>query len=413
MTTAASDRTADPTSDDLDVPSVTARHFGLAVVALAMGGFAIGTTEFVTMGLLPQISRGVDVSIPTGGHVISAYAIGVVVGAPLLAFLGARLPRRALLVALMAAFAVGNGVSALATSYEQLMLARFAAGLPHGAYFGVASLVAASRARPSRKGRAVSQVMLGLSVANVVGVPAATLLGQELGWRAAFWAAAGLAVVTLGLVAWFVPSCPGDAEASGRRELGAFKVPQVWLTLLAGAVGFGGMFAVYTYIAPVVTDVSGLGERSVPVYLLFFGLGMVAGTWIAGIMADWSIFRSLIIGGVGMAATMLLFWATAPHGWAALPVVFLITVLGSVLVVNLQLRLMDVAGDAQTLGAAMNHASLNVANALGAWLGGLVIAAGYGLRAPALVGLALSLAGVVILLVSARLHVRGRAVHGS
>jgi DHA1 family inner membrane transport protein len=407
MTTAAADTPA-----DLEAPSVTARHFGLAVVALAMGGFAIGTTEFVTMGLLPQIASGVDVSIPTGGHVISAYAVGVVVGAPLLAFLGARLPRRALLIALMAAFAVGNGVSALATSYEQLMLARFAAGLPHGAYFGVASLVAASMARPSRKGRAVSQVMLGLSVANVIGVPAATLLGQELGWRAAFWAAAGLAVVTLGLVAWFVPSCPGDAGASGRRELSAFKVPQVWLTLLAGAVGFGGMFAVYTYIAPVVTDVSGLGERSVPVYLLFFGLGMVAGTWVAGIMADWSIFRSLIIGGVGMAATMLLFWLTAPHGWAALPVVFLITVLGSVLVVNLQLRLMDVAGDAQTLGAAMNHASLNIANALGAWLGGLVIAAGYGLRAPALVGLALSLAGVVILLVSARLHVRGQTVTG-
>ena len=409
MTTDTSALPADP-SADLDVPSVTARHFGLAVVALAMGGFDIGTTEFVTMGLLPQISRGVDVTIPTGGHVISTYAVGVVVGAPVLAFLGARLPRRALLVALMAAFAVGNGLSALATSYEQLMLTRFAAGLPHGAYFGVASLVAASMARPSRKGRAVSQVMLGLSVANVVGVPAATVLGQELGWRAAFWAAAGLAVVTLAAVAWFVPSCPGDADASGRRELSAFRVPQVWLTLLAGAVGFGGMFAVYSYIAPVVTDVSGLGERSVPVYLLFFGLGMVAGTWVAGIMADWSIFRSLIIGGVGMAATMLAFWVTAPHGWAALPVVFLITVLGSVLVVNLQLRLMDVAGDAQTLGAAMNHASLNIANALGAWLGGLVIAAGYGLRAPALVGLVLSLAGVVILLVSARLHVRGRAV---
>ncbi len=408
MTTAAADTPA-----DLDAPSVTARHFGLAVVALAMGGFAIGTTEFVTMGLLPQISSGVGVSIPTGGHVISAYAVGVVVGAPLLAFLGARLPRRALLIALMTAFAVGNGVSALASSYEQLMLARFAAGLPHGAYFGVASLVAASMAPPSRKGRAVSQVMLGLSFANVIGVPAATLLGQALGWRAAFWAAAGLAVVTLALVAWFVPSCPGDAGASGRRELGAFAVPQVWLTLLAGAVGFGGMFAVYSYIAPVVTDVSGLGERSVPVYLLFFGLGMVAGTWLAGIMADWSIFRSLIIGGVGMAATMLAFWVAAPHGWAALPVVFLITVLGSVLVVNLQLRLMDVAGDAQTLGAALNHASLNIANALGAWLGGLVIAAGYGLRAPALVGFVLSLAGVAILLVSARLHVRGRAVTGA
>ena len=409
-TTAATDLSAESSQGDLDVASVTARHFGLAVVALAMGGFAIGTTEFVTMGLLPQISAGVGVSIPTGGHVISAYAVGVVVGAPLLAFLGARLPRRALLVALMAAFAVGNAVSALAISYEQLMVARFAAGLPHGAYFGVASLLAASMARPSRKGRAVAQVMLGLSVANVLGVPAATVLGQELGWRAAFWAATALAVVTLALVAWFVPSCPGDASASGRRELAAFKVPQVWLTLLAGAVGFGGMFAVYTYIAPVVTDVAGLGERAVPIFLLSFGLGMVAGTWIAGIMADWSIFRSLLIGGVGMAATMLAFWVAAPHGWAALPVVFLITTMGSVLVVNLQLRLMDVAGDAQTLGAAMNHASLNVANALGAWLGGLVIAAGWGLRAPALVGLALSLAGVAILLVSARLHVRGPAV---
>ena len=408
-TAPATELPGEPSSEDLDVPSVTARHFGLAVVALAMGGFAIGTTEFVTMGLLPQISAGVDVSIPTGGHVISAYAVGVVVGAPLLAFLGARLPRRALLVALMAAFAVGNGVSALATSYEQLLVARFAAGLPHGAYFGVASLVAASMARPSRKGRAVSQVMLGLSFANVLGVPAATLLGQELGWRSAFWAAAGLSVLTLALVAWFVPSVAGDADASGRRELAAFKVPQVWLTLLAGAVGFGGMFAVYSYIAPVVTDVAGLGERSVPIFLLSFGLGMVAGTFVAGAMADWSIFRSLIIGGVGMAGTMLAFWVAAPHGWALLPIVFLITVLGSVLVVNLQLRLMDVAGDAQTLGAAMNHASLNLANALGAWLGGLVIAAGWGLRAPALVGLGLSLAGVAILLLSAALHVRGRA----
>ncbi|MEO5662911.1 MAG: MFS transporter [Nocardioides sp.] len=399
------------TSDapELDhTPVVRARHFGLAVLALAMGGFAIGTTEFVTMGLLPQISAGVEVSIPTGGHVISAYALGVVVGAPILAFLGARLPRRALLVALMVAFAVGNAASALATSYGALMAARFAAGLPHGAYFGVASLLAASMASPARKGRAVAAVMLGLSVANVVGVPAATWLGQNLGWRTAFWVVTALGVVTLALVLAFVPSCPGDSEASGRRELGAFKLPQVWLTLVAGAIGFGGMFAVYTYIAPTVTEVGGLGESAVPVFLMSFGLGMVAGTWLAGVMADWSIFRSLLIGAAGMGATLMLFWLTAPGGWLALPVVFLITALGSVLVVNLQLRLMDVAGEAQTLGAALNHASLNVANALGAWLGGLVIAAGYGYRAPALVGVALSVAGLVVLVLSAVIHRRNR-----
>jgi DHA1 family inner membrane transport protein len=218
MTTTAA--TADLSADELDVPSVTARHFGLAVLALAMGGFAIGTTEFVTMGLLPQISSGVDVSIPTGGHVISAYAVGVVAGAPVLAFLGARLPRRALLVALMAAFAVGNGVSALATSYEQLVVARFAAGLPHGAYFGVASLLAASMARPSRKGRAVSQVMLGLSVANVIGVPAATVLGQELGWRAAFWAAAGLALLTLAAPGTARPAGDASSPPSASRRCG-------------------------------------------------------------------------------------------------------------------------------------------------------------------------------------------------
>lgn len=387
-------------------PAVRARHFALAVLALAMGGFAIGTTEFVTMGLLPQISAGVGVSIPTGGHVISAYALGVVVGAPVLAFLGARLPRRGLLIGLMAAFALGNAMSALATSYGGLVLARFAAGLPHGAYFGVASLVAASLASPARKGRAVASVMLGLSVANVVGVPAATWMGQHLGWRSAFWAVTALGVLTLALVAAYVPSVVGDKEASGRRELRAFALPQVWLTLLAGAIGFGGMFAVYTYIAPTVTDVGGLAESAVPVFLLSFGLGMVAGTWLAGVMADWSIFRSLLIGSVGMAASLLLFWLLAPYAWASLPVVFLITALGSVLVVNLQLRLMDVAGDAQTLGAAMNHASLNIANALGAWLGGLVIAAGAGYRAPALVGVALSLAGLLVLLVSAVLHRR-------
>ncbi|WP_309649279.1 MFS transporter [Nocardioides sp.] len=383
-----------------------APHFALAVLALAMGGFAIGTTEFVTMGLIREIAGGVDVSIPTAGHVISAYALGVVVGAPVLAFLGATWPRRGLLVALMAAYAVFNALSALATSFELLALARFFDGLPHGAYFGVASLVAASLAPPERKGRAVAMVMLGLSVANVVGVPATTWLGQHLGWRAAFWAVSILALVTVAMILAFVPSIPGDSQATGRRELAAFSKPQVWLTLLVGAVGFGGMFAVFSYIAPTVTELGGLGDGAVPVFLLFFGLGMVAGTWVAGELADWSIMKSLLGSSVGMGALLVLFFLAAPHGWLLLPVAFGITTIGSVLVVNLQLRLMDVAGDAQTLGAAMNHAALNVANALGAWLGGLVIAAGYGYRAPALVGVGLSVAGFVVLVFSARAQLR-------
>jgi MFS transporter, DHA1 family, inner membrane transport protein len=383
---------------------------GLAILALAMGGFAIGTTEFMVMGLLPQIADGVDVSIPAAGHLISAYAVGVVVGAPVLAVTGARLPRRALLVALMTAYAVANALSAMAGSYGLLLLARFVDGVPHGAFFGVASLVAADLARPGRQGRAVAMVMIGLSVANVVGVPAATWLGQHLGWRSAFWVAASLAVLTMALVLAFVPACSGNADATGRRELRLFADPQAWLTLLAGAIGFGGMFALYSYIANVVTVVGGLPDGAVPVFLLAFGLGMVAGTWVAGALADWSVFRSLLGSSAAMAVLLVSFGLVAPTGWPALLPAFLVAIVSSVLVVNLQLRLMDVAGDAQTLGAAMNHSSLNIGNAVGAWLGGLVIAAGWGYRAPSFVGAVLAVAGLLILLVSARAHRRDARV---
>jgi DHA1 family inner membrane transport protein len=395
-------------TDQTTEPQVRASHAGLAVLALAMGGFAIGTTEFVSMGLLPQVARGVEVSIPEAGHAISVYALGVVVGAPLVSFVGSGWPRRGLLVGLMGLFAVGNVASALAPSYAALLVARFVAGLPHGAYFGVASLVAAGMARPGRQGRAVAMVMLGLSVANVVGVPAATWLGQALGWRAAYWLVAALGLLTLALVATYVPRMAADTTAHWRRELGALRDPQVLLTLLAGAVGFGGMFAVYTYIVPTLTEVGGLSESVAPVFLLAFGLGMVVGTWLAGELASWSVFRSLFIGGAGQGLLLLAFALLAPAGWWTLPVVFGITLTGSVLVVNLQLRLMAVSGDAQTIGAAMNHAALNVANALGAWLGGLVIAAGWGLRAPGVVGAALAVVGVLVLAASARLHQRTR-----
>jgi MFS transporter, DHA1 family, inner membrane transport protein len=378
-----------------------AAHYRFAVLALALGGFAIGTTEFVTMGLLPQIADGVGITIPQAGHMISAYAVGVVVGAPVIAIFGAKLPRRALLVWLMAAYAAFNVLSSAASGYGTLMVARFLDGLPHGAYFGVAALVAASLAAPEHRGRAVAAVMLGLSVANVVGVPAATWMGQQLGWRSAYLAAAVLSLLTVALILLFVPSVPGNPAATGRKEMLFFRNGQAMLTLLAGAVGFGGLFAVYSYIAPTVTEVGGLPESAVPLFTAAFGVGMVGGTWLAGRLADWSVFRTLIWAGAGSGVVMLLVWAVAPYGWWLLPAIFLVTAIGSVLVVNLQLRLMTVSGEAQTLGAAMNHASLNIANALGAWLGGLVIAAGYGYRAPALVGAALSVAGIAVLLWSA------------
>jgi DHA1 family inner membrane transport protein len=379
----------------------TPHGYAAAILALASGGFAIGTTEFVTMGVLPEIADGVSVSIPSAGHAISAYALGVVVGAPLLAVLGARLPRRGLLIALMAAYGVFNLLSAAATGYHLLLVARFLDGLPHGAYFGVASLVAASLATPERRGRAVASVMLGLSFANVVGVPVATWLGQNLGWRTSYLASAALALAAAALVATCIPTTPGDAAATGRRELSLFvRNGQAWLVLLAGAIGFGGLFAVYSYIAPTVTEVGGLPSSAVPVFVFGFGLGMVAGTWLAGELAGWSVFGSLLLAGVGSALVLVVYWFVAPYGWGLLPVAFAVTAIGSVLVINLQLRLMDVAGQAQSLGAAMNHASLNVANALGAYAGGLTIAAGYGFRSPALVGVGLAVAGVAVLLVS-------------
>ncbi len=379
-----------------DSPSVP--HLGLALIVLAMGGFAIGTTEFVSMGLLPQLARSTDVDISMAGHAISAYAVGVVVGAPLIAFLGSRWPRRGVLMGLMVLFVLGNSLTAVTTSYEGLLAARFLSGLPHGAYFGIASLVAASLAPPGRAGRAVASVMLGLSFANVAGVPTATWLGQTLGWRSAYWLVAALGVLTIALVAWVIPRIPANSSSSWRTELSALKRPQVLLALLAGAVGFGGMFAVYTYIVPVLTDVGGLDESVAPLFLLVFGLGMVFGTWVAGRLADWSVQGSLVLSSAAQVLLLLLFALVAPTGWGLLPVLFAITTASSVLVVNLQLRLMRVSGDAQTMGAAMNHAALNLANALGAWLGGLVIAVGWGLRAPGLIGAGLSVLGLFVVL---------------
>jgi MFS transporter, DHA1 family, inner membrane transport protein len=393
-------------------PAAAAPRIGRALAALALGGFAIGTTEFVAMGLLPQIARGVAVSVPSGGHVISAYALGVVVGAPLLAGLGARLPRRTLLVGLMAAFAAGNLLSALAPTYGLLIAARFVAGLPHGAYFGVAALVAADLAGPERRGRAVSRVLLGLSVANVVGVPAATWLGQALGWRAAFAAAAGLALATVAGVLRAVPWRPPDPGATLRRELGALRRPQVMLAVATGAVGGGGMFAVYSYISPILTQRTGLPLGAVPAALGVWGLGMVAGSVVGGRLMDWRPVASMLGAFVVMAAVFALFSVSSLHPVSAIVTVFLLG-LGLVLPTGLQMRLIDVSADAQSLGAALNHSAFNIANALGAWLGGLVLAAGLGLAAPMWVAAGLTLAGMAIFTLALLLERHTRDLPGA
>lgn len=375
---------------------------GLALLALALGGFAIGTTEFVTMGLLPDVSASIDKDIPTTGHIITAYAIGVVVGAPLIVSLGARLPKRGLLLWLLGAIGLGNALTAIADGYVPVLLARFVAGLPHGAYFGVASLVAASLVPPGRRGRAISMVMMGLSVATVAGVPASTWLGQLSSWRAAYALVVVIALVAAAMTLAFVPHVPGDPRASIRGELGALRQPAVIAAFLTGVVGFGGVFAMYSYVAPIVTDVVELPERAIPLFLLAFGIGSVTGTWLAGRLADWDNVRQIIGGLFATVVVLVAFHQLVEIPAAAMIGVFLVGALGSVIAIGLQIRLMTAAGDAEMLGAALNHASLNIANGLGAWLGGLVIAGGAGYAAPALVGVALAATGLVVFLLGLR-----------
>nr|WP_252975805.1 MFS transporter [Janibacter melonis] len=358
------------------------------------------------VGGLPEIAEGIGVSIPEAGHTISAYAIGVVVGAPTIAVLGTRVPRRAMLVALMAAFVVGNTLSALATSYPVLFGARMLAGLPHGAFFAVASIVAVDLAAPGRGGRAVSQIMLGIPFATVVGVPVSTWMGQELGWRSAYWGVTAVGLVTAVLVLLTLPYFAPEEGASVRTELRAFRSLQVWLTLLVGAIGFGGMFSMYSYISPMLREETGVSASTVPLYLLVFGVAGVIGTIAGGRLADRSVLRTVAGSALSLAVALLLVALSAGSVVLVACAVFLASASASVFVLSLQLRLMAVAGSARTLGAAGNHAALNTANALGAWLGGLVVAAGYGWRAPSAVGALLATAGLLVLGLSLLAHRR-------
>jgi DHA1 family inner membrane transport protein len=387
----------------------TMRKTTWVLFALAVGAFAIGTTEFATMSLLPMFSHDLGIDAPTAGHVISAYALGVVVGAPVFAVLGARLPRRTLLTLLMGMFALANGLSALAPNYHWMLFFRFLSGLPHGAYFGVAALVATSLVPENRRTVAVGRVFLGLTFATIIGVPLANWLGQAIGWRWSFGLVALLGVLTMTLVWVMAPADPAHPDSSPLRELGALRRTQVWLTLGIGAIGFGGMFAVYTYLANVLGEVTGVSVQSVPFVLSVFGVGLTVGNIVVPIFADRALTRTTGTVLVWNVIALALFPLMAGNVWTIAVDVFLIGV-GGALATLLQTRLMDVAEDAQGLAAALNHSAFNTANALGPFLGGLAISAGYGWTAPGWVGSLLAIGGLVFWLVSAMLE-RSRNRH--
>lgn len=376
-------------------PILSPRQVGLILFALAMGGFAIGTSEFVVMGLITEIARAMGVDEPQVGHVISAYALGVVVGAPALAILGSKMPRRSLLLALMGFYAVGNLASALAPGYYTLALARFIAGLPHGAYFGVAALVAVRISPPEQRGLAVGRVMLGLSIALLVGNPLATWLGQAFGWRWAFALVSVIALSTVAMTARVLPKGMHAPRPDALRELRDFNRKPVWLALGIGAVGFAGMFCVFAYLAPTLVHVTGVRESFIPFGLVAFGIGGILGTLGGGWLFDKLQFRAAAWILIWSMAILLLFPLAARSVWTVLPAVLAVGTMGALATV-LQAHLMDVARSAQTLAAASNHSAFNMANALGPWLGGMAINAGLGWTSTGVVGAMTALGGLLI-----------------
>lgn len=381
----------------------------LALLALAMGGFGIGCTEFVAMGLLPQLAADLlpdvyavssEQAVSQAGMLISAYALGVVVGAPTIAAAAARWPRKRLLLTLLVAFTVGTMGSALLPSFPLVLVARFVAALPHGAYFGIASLVAADLMGPGKRGKGVAFVLSGLTIANVVGVPAITWIGQVAGWRSAYAVVAALFAVTVVAVQLLVPHQPGNPAATMRNELRAFGRLQVWMTLLVGAIGFGGLFAMYTYISPLSTEVTGLPLGAVPWILVVIGLGMTVGNLVGGWAADRNVRRALVVFFVGVGASLIGLALTATTLAGLLAFTFLAAGFSAAASPAIQTRLMDVARDSQTIAAALNHSALNIGNSVGAALGGATIAASLGYLSPIWVGVGLTAAGVALTLAS-------------
>ncbi|WML80084.1 MFS transporter [Streptomyces sp. VNUA74] len=367
----------------------------LALLALAVGAFGIGTTEFVMMGLLPDVADDLNISIPTAGHLVSAYALGVVIGAPLLAAATTRMSRRSVLIALMALFVLGNALSAVAPGEISLLAARFVSGLPHGAFFGVGAVVATGMVAPERKARSVSLMFLGLTVANIVGVPAATAMGQALGWRATFLGVSAIGVAAIAALAVLIPRENAPAPAAGLRgELAALRSLPVWLALGTTVAGFGALFAAYSYITPMLTDAAGFADASVTLLLALFGVGATAGNLLGGRLADHSLRGTLFGGLAALVVVLALFPVLMRTPVTAAVSVALLGMAAFVTGSPLQLMVMEKATAAPSLASSANQAAFNLANAGGAWIGGLALAAGFGVTSPALAGAGLAVLGL-------------------
>ncbi|MGW2778523.1 MFS transporter [Streptomyces olivaceoviridis] len=368
----------------------------LALLALAIGAFGIGTTEFVIMGVLPQVADDFGVSIPTAGWLVSGYALGVVIGAPLLTVLGTRVSRKKMLMFLMGLFIVGNALSAAAPSFGLMLIGRVIASLAHGAFFGIGSVVAADLVAPEKKASAISLMFMGLTIANIVGVPGGTYIGQVAGWRLTFTLVAALGAVGLLGVAKLVPEQGKPRAGNVRAEFAAFKNVQVWLAMAMTVLGYGGVFAAITYITPMMTQVAGYTEGAVTWLLVLFGVGMFLGNLLGGKFADRALMPMLFTTLAALAAVLLLFTATAHNKVLAAITLTLIGALGFATVPPLQKWVLDQASAAPTLASAANIGAFNLGNALAAWLGGVVIAAGLGYTSPNWVGALLS--GTALLL---------------
>ena len=372
------------------------------LLALAAGAFGIGVTEFAPMGLLPVIATDLGVSIPTAGLLISAYALGVMLGAPLMTLTTGRMPRRALLIGLAAIFTVGNLLSAISTDYSMLLVARVITSLNHGAFFGVGSIVAAGLVPPNRQAGAVAAMFMGLTIANVVGVPLATWAGDALGWRASFWGIAAIGVGVMAALRLTLPNLPAPTGGNIAAELRVLSRGSVLAALALTVIGSSAMFTVFTYIAPILREQTHASLGFVTAMLVTYGLGLTLGNWLGGKFADKSVDRTLIVTLASLSAILVAFAVAMPFAVPTSILVFLWGIASFALVPPLQVRVMGAAGDAPNLASAMNIGAFNLGNAIGAAVGGAVIAGGLGYPAVSLAGAVASGLGLLLVLFLSR-----------